>query len=464
TSRMRFCAGYLHQVQGTLRMVELYAPAMVAEEMERLAHALQDGAVADRDAACAMLMRGVVLLPDYLERLQSGHKDIPIVLLPLLNDLRAARGETGLSESVLFAPDLQRPLPGDLAPVDVANDPMPVRNARAQPLLADLRAAMAAWPEEGGGAGGAALATALDALLGHVQAEPARRMLWVAGSVARAVADGAIEATPTLRQAFASVERESRRLFEDDGFGIPRAEASLEPTRQLLYHAAHASADHADLRALHDTFELQAQLPTDSEISHAQGSMTGRNRALLDTVAAAVKEDLLRVKDALDLHLRTGATDLGRLLPQVEALGRVGDTLGMLGLGIARGVVEQQREAMAEIAEGRRPADEGALLDVAGALLYVDATLDDQVARLGAGDQDAPVQGDLAAGEADKVLDVLAREAIANFADARQAFVAFIETGWDHGELAEVPRLLREVAGALEMLELPQPAAYLAGV
>src|SRR5690606_26513500 len=44
------------------------------------------------------------------------------------------------------------------------------------------------------------------------------------------------------------------------------------------------------------------------------------------------------------------------------------------------------------------------------------------------------------------------------------AFVAFIETGWDHGELAEVPRLLREVAGALEMLELPQPAAYLAGV
>src|SRR5690606_23591528 len=46
----------------------------------------------------------------------------------------------------------------------------------------------------------------------------------------------------------------------------------------------------------------------------------------------------------------------------------------------------------------------------------------------------------------------------------RQAFVAFIETGWDHGELAEVPRLLREVGGALQMLELPQPAAYLTGV
>ena len=39
-SRMRLCAGYLHQAQGTLRMVELYAPAMVVEEMERLADAL----------------------------------------------------------------------------------------------------------------------------------------------------------------------------------------------------------------------------------------------------------------------------------------------------------------------------------------------------------------------------------------------------------------------------------------
>src|SRR5690606_31915183 len=59
-SHMRSCVGFLHQVQGTLRMVELYAPAMVAEEMELLADALQGGAVSDRDSACAVLMRGVV--------------------------------------------------------------------------------------------------------------------------------------------------------------------------------------------------------------------------------------------------------------------------------------------------------------------------------------------------------------------------------------------------------------------
>ncbi|HEY4582347.1 MAG TPA: Hpt domain-containing protein, partial [Lysobacter sp.] len=137
---MRACAGLLHQVRGTLQMIELDAPSMVAAEMERLADALQAGQAGDRDEACAALLRGVVQLPDYLERLQGGHRDIPIVLLPLLNELRAARGEAGLSESVLFAPDIDRAVPG------VAT---PDRGVDAQAAVGRLSAALAAWPESG---------------------------------------------------------------------------------------------------------------------------------------------------------------------------------------------------------------------------------------------------------------------------------------------------------------------------
>ncbi|PPU03583.1 hybrid sensor histidine kinase/response regulator [Xanthomonas arboricola pv. guizotiae] len=314
TSRMRFCAGYLHQVQGTLRMVELYAPAMVAEELELLAQAVQAGEVADRDEACAMLMRGTVLLPDYLERLQNGHRDIPIVLLPLLNEIRATRGQPGLNESVLFA------------------------------------------------------------------------------------------------------------------------------------------------------FDPQAGVATEAELDHARGSLSGRNRELLDTVGNAVKEELLRVKDALDLHLRTGG-EIAELQTQVKDLGSVADTLGMMGLGVARNVVVQQRDALARVVEGQVQMDEGVLLDIAGALLYVDASLDDQVASLGADVGDGNEAGNSAtSSEVRRTVDVLAQEAIANFGAAREHFVAFIETNWDHARLAEVPHLLGEVGGALRILELPQAADYLEGV
>ncbi len=87
---MRACADNLHQVQGTLRMVELYGAAMVAEEMETLSIALLEDHIPYREEAYAALMRGLMQLPDYLERLSGGHRDVPVVLLPLLNDLRAA--------------------------------------------------------------------------------------------------------------------------------------------------------------------------------------------------------------------------------------------------------------------------------------------------------------------------------------------------------------------------------------
>ncbi|WP_142806578.1 Hpt domain-containing protein [Stenotrophomonas maltophilia] len=309
-SRMRICAGYLHQVQGTLRMVELYAPAMVAEELEQLAHAIGAGGVADRDEACATLMRGSVLLPDYLERLQNGHRDIPIVLMPLLNEIRAARGEEGVHDSVLlaFAPD--------------------------------------------------------------------------------------------------------------------------------------------------------SVTATEAELDHARGSLSGRNRELLDTVGSAVKEELLRIKDALDLHLRTGGAP-EQLQIQANELGAVADTLGMMGLGVARGVVVQQRDALRGVVEGRQQIDENLLLDIAGALLYVDASLDDQVAHLGA---DGSGEDDPSAVENRRTVEVLAHEAIANFAAAREHFVAFIETGWHHAELQDVPRLLGDVSGALRMLDLGTAADYLRGV
>ncbi|HHW4680806.1 MAG TPA: Hpt domain-containing protein, partial [Xylella taiwanensis] len=310
TIRMFSCADYLYQVQGTLRMLELYAPAMVAEEMERLAKVMQANGVDDHEEACAVLMRGTLLLPDYLERLQNGHRDIPIVLLPLLNEIRAARGESRLNENVLFA------------------------------------------------------------------------------------------------------------------------------------------------------FNPEVRNVTETELDHARSSLSGCNRQLLDTVGSEVKEELLRVKEALDLYLRIGG-DVADLRTQILELSSVADTLAMMGLGIARSLVLQQRDALLRVVESGEQADEAQLLDIASALLHVDASLDNQVASLGA-DTDGDVA--LVNVETRRTLDVLAHEAIANFTAARECFVAFIESNWDQACLVKVPGLLSEVGGALSILELPQASSYMEGV
>ncbi|MBO9665127.1 Hpt domain-containing protein [Dokdonella sp.] len=468
---MRECVTHLHQVQGTLRMVELYGAAMVVENMERLAEALVADTVRQRDEAYSVLMRGMVQLPDYLERLQSGHKDIPIVLLPLLNDLRACRGENLLSESALFSPDLSSALPfsagGAAQPLAAAE-----RRTQALRLRLGFQAALLKWfRDEGSAEHLNRLIDVLDRLRAISSAEPARRLWWIAAGAVEAVRDGGLDASVAVKLLFGRVDREIHR-YATDGDGGFEAAPPRELTKNLLYYVAHSGADGASPRGprgaeISRTYRLDTLLPTEVELQHAQGSMTGRNKNLLGTVSAAIKEDLLRVKEALDIFLRTRGADPGELQGQVEVLHRVGDTLGMLGLGVPRRVVDEQRGIVEEMAARQRAVDEGALLDVAGALLYVEASLDDHIERLGDAVDGSTVEVEgleLPKAEVRRILDALMREAAVNIVQAKHDIIAFIESPWDHARVGQIPRLLEEISGALRMLGLPDAAELMAAV
>ncbi|HWM27167.1 MAG TPA: hypothetical protein VNQ14_01815, partial [Woeseiaceae bacterium] len=97
------CGQHLHYVRGALRMTETYGAALLAEEMELVAAylaGLRPGK--GREEGLDALTRSMVQLPVYIERLLGGGRDIALVLLPMLNDLRAARGQPLLSESTLL--------------------------------------------------------------------------------------------------------------------------------------------------------------------------------------------------------------------------------------------------------------------------------------------------------------------------------------------------------------------------
>ena len=465
TSLMRFCATYLHQAQGTLRMVELYGAAMVIEEMERLAEALLADAVAQREEGYSVLMRGMVQLPDYLERVQTGHKDIPIVLLPLLNDLRACRGEKLLTDSALFSPDLSAPLPPSSAGMPA---PLGLKELRAQALRLRLafQAALLKWfrdssqpqhPQR--------LRDVLDRLRSTAAAgEEARRLFWIAAGVADAVGDGSLESSASVKLLFGSVDREIRRFAEFGEDGMNNA-PPRDLVKGLLYYVAHSTSQSPRITEIRETYELGSLLPSEREVAHAKSSLSGHNRALLDTVSIAIKEDLLRVKEALDIFLRAQQRDPADLGGQIDLLDRVRDTLGMLGLGVPRRVVTEQRTTIEDIAQGRREADEGTLLDVAGALLYVEASLDDHIERLGAvsaeGEEDAV---ELPKAEVRKILDALMHEAAVNIQQAKHDVIAFIESPWDHERVEQIPRLLEEISGALRMLDLGEAAELMGGI
>ncbi|HLN49538.1 MAG TPA: Hpt domain-containing protein, partial [Steroidobacteraceae bacterium] len=107
------CAEQLHSVHGALRLVEVYGAALLAEEMEHVTRYLR-GAGNDQKRhgdGLDALMRAMVQLPTYLERVLSGGRDLALVLLPLLNDLRSVRGSPLLSEGTLLLLNLKSDQP-----------------------------------------------------------------------------------------------------------------------------------------------------------------------------------------------------------------------------------------------------------------------------------------------------------------------------------------------------------------
>lgn len=463
---MRSCADSLHQVQGTLRMVELYGAAMVAEEMETLAISLLEDHVTQREEAYAALMRGLMQLPDYLERLSSGHRDVPVVLLPLLNELRASREQEALNESALFTPNLDAPLPAQAPAAANAEQAAQHRGEIAELRLRFQQQLLAWFRGQGAQQQLAGMRNTLHAIAARCATVPGRRLWWIAAGVLEGLDQGVLKSHATeVRQLIGKVDRNIRQLIEHGEQSLRDGDAD-DLARKLLYIVAQAKQRSPQMAALAQTYGLDGLLPDAGELEHARGSMTGHNRALLDSVAKALKDDLLRVKDALDLFLRQQDADPSRLAGQTEVLDRVGDTLGMLALAVPRRVVTEQRRVLADIANRARPADEETLLDVAGALLYVEASLDDHIESLGAegGHADEAPASLLPRSEARHILATLMREAIANTGKVKDAIVAFVESGWQHAQLADAPALMDEVAGAMRMLSSPRPGQIAEGI
>ncbi|HEY2590449.1 MAG TPA: Hpt domain-containing protein, partial [Steroidobacteraceae bacterium] len=108
-SLLERCTRELHQVHGVLRVLEIYGGALLAEEMEQVARYLMATADERKSQAEALdaLMRAMAQLPSYLERVLAGGRDLALVLLPLLNDMRAVRGSALLSEGTLLLLNLK---------------------------------------------------------------------------------------------------------------------------------------------------------------------------------------------------------------------------------------------------------------------------------------------------------------------------------------------------------------------
>src|SRR5271166_3120584 len=452
------CADELHLAHGVLRLVEVYGAALLAEEMEHVTRYLL-GAGNDQKRqgdGLDALMRAMVQLPTYLERVLSGGRDLALVLLPLLNDLRSVRGSLLLSEGTLLLLNLKSDQPAQPATQRLGEQSSSVAQwaRRLRPrfqigLLGYIRGERTVQNLE-------ILAKVAEKLEQVATTQPVFQLWWVVGAVLEALRANGLEGSATLKRLLGQADRQLKVLYEV-GEGRYGENPPIDLLNNLLYYVARATTSGGRIAAVRASFKLSELLPVDDSIEQERESLSAPSIKLMRTVGAAIKEDLSKVKDVLDIFVRRGGG--GRkeeLMPQLELLKKISDTLGVLGLGELRQRVQQEvAELSGLLTKGLAPT-EAALVKVAGVLLSVEDSLDDQLVRLilpnaayvasaDAADQDFEFR---------QVSEAVLRECIVNMARIKEAVSIAVQKPADFSPqgLDNVPQLLRGITAGLLML------------
>jgi chemosensory pili system protein ChpA (sensor histidine kinase/response regulator) len=400
-------------------------------------------------------MRAMVQLPTYLERVLSGGRDLALVLLPLLNDLRSVRGSPLLSEGTLLLLNLksdQNAAPQSLTQgeqsISVAQWARRLRPRFQIGLLGYIRGERTVQNLE-------ILAKVTEKLEQVATTQPVFQLWWVVGAILEAVRANGLEGSATLKRLLGQADRQIKALYE---LGEARycEDPPLDLLNNLLYYVARATTSGGRISAVRASFKLSELLPVDDTIEQERESLSAPSVKLMRTVAAAIKEDLSKVKDVLDIFVRRGGGQSAELLPQLDLLKKISDTLGVLGLGELRQRVQDEIQALSQIIQDGKPPSEESLVKVAGVLLSVEDSLDDQLVRLilpqAAGSAaDVPLDQD---NEFRQVSEAVLRECIVNLARIKEAVSAAVQKPNEFSAqgLDNVPQLLRGITAGLLML------------
>jgi chemosensory pili system protein ChpA (sensor histidine kinase/response regulator) len=447
------CSEELRQVQGVLRVLEIHGAALLAEEMRQVVHYLQDGGPGlrkNQPEALDGLMRAMVQLPSYLERVMAGGRDLALVLLPLLNDLRAVRGSALLSEGTLLLLNLKsdrqpRPMPAAPGEEDVTVAQW------ARRLRARFQVGLIGWIRgERVGQNLEILAGVAARLEQVATTQAVFQLWWVTGALVEALREYGLESSVSIKRLLGLADREIKRLH-DEGESRYAQDPPVELLNNLLYYIARATNNGPRVTAVREDFRLGELLPVDESIEQERENLSAPSVKLMQTVAAAIREDLGKIKDVLDIFVRRGGASPEELAPQVDLLRKIGDTLGVLGLGEQRARVQGEITRLEQLISGREKPADSVLVDIAATLIRVEDHLDDELVAM-----ILPRNGETASAELDvdfqQVQSAVLRECIVNLARVKEYVTQNVGGTLDTSGFDNWIELMRGIQAGLLML------------
>ena len=459
-TKIRFCLTHIHQVYGSLQIVEFEGASLLAKEMELLTQALISNSVVHVEDAQEILMRTMLQLPVYLTQIRTTKEDNPRNLIPLINDIRAVTKRPLMSEEAIFDPDLSRLAEKQGKPHDVLINPE--KRAEILKKLREMYQFAAASLLRGVKVQENLeyidkVFTRLEVL---TRTTPVHATWLAASAIIESIKADDLELSYAVKSLLRYLARELRVLSEKAPASF-NALPNEKLIKNLFYYVARSEGDTVKLKNLRKRFLLHgalhgSQAANDDAVSSSTPNLNHDSSAI-SSVVVALLDELTSIKGVIDYAIGGQGTtaDIKDMLPSAK---RVADTLAVLGIGELRQQMLEQNAILEEIA-ATESIDEQKLIKAAGKLIEVEQRLEavSKAARTGADIENI----DEREVEIDDAKLAVINECRIGLEQSKEAIVEYISSQWDKSYLNDVGTLLNNIRGGLHIIPLLRPAAII---
>lgn len=442
----------LRDVEGTLGVAELEGAAMLAEESLEVIKALADQSVTNTEEACKQLIRALIQLPDYLDYVQTGQDDTPLVLVSVLNDLRAVRKVDFVSDKLGGISGLDND--GQLLDNQLHSGEDLQSIAELTRLVFEL--GLLGWYRNSNVEESLAkMALVCRRLRVASKHRASRRLWWSAEALTEALQTNRLEPTDAIKTLLGRVDREIKRLFSvgEDTFS---ATISLDLVKNLLYYIAISKPGNAIVDEVRNAYFLDDS-PSAESLEGFQTSLSGHNKALNRSVAMSLAEDLEEIKEHLDHYHRSDNQSLDDLQVLIPLLSRLGETFTALNLSLQAEEVSVRKETLQTALSEKRKPTKQELEDVAQSLIEFEQSIfqfginQQTIRRAGSAENKLFQPSDE---QFDEVRSVVIIEVLADIDRCKAVIQRYVSGLCSIVDLKETLAYFSQVAGAMSLLNL----------
>jgi hypothetical protein len=443
------CRETCRQISGVLDILGANGASMLSREIVQLLDALIQGKVENLKAAQEAAAEGLLQLSEYLKHLREGYADLPVVVLPTLNNLRAARDAELLSEHLVFLPEA-----GHADDTQIGTqEHVTLTTDRLQQITTKLRfyfqKALLGWFRDEQPArmlqASGKVATNLIVLN---ESRRLRALWWITAGLADALEHERLEHSVAVKMLMGRMEREIRR-FGDLGETAFDSSVPDELFKNLLYYVGLAESGSVVTDRVKAAYKLDLYLPQGETLVELRQHYTTPGRDLWRAVAGSVIDELKALQGILEAMQDEGRQSelLEKLADKTQSLS---STLAMLGLGQASELTADLGENLKIKATGGDIQHFNDLLQISTHYARLEKVLE-EYAETGCDTTEA-IFGAESESQAYATERGLLRTTLVELSKAQTRTVDFYRKGWSFFDMEGVVSALENVNGALGMV------------